>query len=1085
MPAPACNDNWTDRRRYQCEVIRLLECLIASQAAGELIQKQTLCDDVNGDGSLIVPFFRFVTIDPNTCDTTIICDIAFDLSGPYTILGNVIECTIDSEIVNQEVLCYEQAVPSVTAYSGDPGTFAAPDTNVIRSIGFNGCTANPSTPLVGFPPPAENLEVTLDGQFMYVASGESDVTPPGYPDILLAKYNINDFTAPIYTVPLTGFVFGDPPTTERLRSLEYHPRTGELWGMTQNSATLDLTFYTIDEATGVLTHQFGGDTTIGGFPNSNLIGMAITDDGRFHIKSAGGEVRVIEDDYVTLTLEFIKGDAIRGFTSVFGNRLMLLGTVSDDVRETDGTVVDTCPPFIAIPFSSGLGVTPQQTTITKFIRCYFKQPDGTIVTQDQDLDGNPITVPDGAIICECPVIIGNTCANPVPISECCAKPTGVTKCYPDPDAPPFTQTDTFVAGTFLQATPPEGATHMQVKCWGAGGGSGVGGGATTTGGGGGFIQGTFVAQPFAVIVGTGGGGLVGTPGAAGSPNGGAGGAVTGSANIGGGGGGGTGLIGISGDWLIQAGAGGGGGGGSPSSGNGGAAGGTTGTDGGPSVVGPGVGGQGGQPTISGIGGVIGFPLADGKDTTFGFFGHTGGVGGDEIVPGINGSGGGGGGGWTASGGGSGNEPTTPFDPAAGGGGSSGADPHATDVLNIAGGGTTGANQLDPQFVPGAGPIINGDGGVLADGGDGVLVINWFSETPPLRKAFQEASCNADGSTSYVWRDCETNAIVDAALITDCIQPHCLTDEVGVNAQVEIVVDNPGLDFTLSLPGIAPTDGSNVFVTLASTPGAASNGWGIPPAGPFPSNPGDYDDPTFLGFGTFPWDTTGPESYFIRGNVIYGLNKEFQCDFEIYVPQAEASGPTDYSLWYYRSLRDGIWRKFGVSGDTLTTDLECMTPASRTDTDNVNVCNLEPAFTAIVMCDEDPPGTFTSFIRKVYDVPGLVTGGVIDLELDGITPYEVSSESNVVPCTREVSSCNKAAVSHVVTTGISIAVPAGLKSVTIERLTGTVTVAGAFVLSSGNSRITFSATESDCVNASLPAITIAGGTWQWIALSNVE
>lgn len=71
------------------------------------------------------------------------------------------------------------------------------------------------------------------------------------------------------------------------------------------------------------------------------------------------------------------------------------------------------------------------------------------------------------------------------------------------------------------------------------------------------------------------------------------------------------------------------------------------------------------------------------------------------------------------------------------------------------------------------------------------------------------------------------------------------------------------------------------------------------------------------------------------------------------------------------------------------------------------------------------------------------------------------------------------------TGLNISVPAGFRNVTITRLSGTVTIDlgnGVFELG-GGSRPRGISVEGDVygLNTGItPAITITGGTWQWIA-----
>jgi hypothetical protein len=76
--------------------------------------------------------------------------------------------------------------------------------------------------------------------------------------------------------------------------------------------------------------------------------------------------------------------------------------------------------------------------------------------------------------------------------------------------------------------------------------------------------------------------------------------------------------------------------------------------------------------------------------------------------------------------------------------------------------------------------------------------------------------------------------------------------------------------------------------------------------------------------------------------------------------------------------------------------------------------------------------------------------------------------------------------HVVVSGVNTSVPAGLKTVTINNLTGVTTINGAFAL--GDARrvdsVSFNATELSEARGLLPAFTLAGGTWQWVGLQPI-
>jgi|GEM_PF-6150043 len=83
-------------------------------------------------------------------------------------------------------------------------------------------------------------------------------------------------------------------------------------------------------------------------------------------------------------------------------------------------------------------------------------------------------------------------------------------------------------------------------------------------------------------------------------------------------------------------------------------------------------------------------------------------------------------------------------------------------------------------------------------------------------------------------------------------------------------------------------------------------------------------------------------------------------------------------------------------------------------------------------------------------------------------------------------CDKAPVTHVLVQGTGN-VPAGLKSVTINNISGITTINGVFQLGTGRrvDSISYNATESDCVTGLLPAYTLTGGARQWTGLQPVE
>ena len=76
--------------------------------------------------------------------------------------------------------------------------------------------------------------------------------------------------------------------------------------------------------------------------------------------------------------------------------------------------------------------------------------------------------------------------------------------------------------------------------------------------------------------------------------------------------------------------------------------------------------------------------------------------------------------------------------------------------------------------------------------------------------------------------------------------------------------------------------------------------------------------------------------------------------------------------------------------------------------------------------------------------------------------------------------------HVLVSGTGN-VPAGLKTVTINNITGITTINGGFALGNGRrvTSISFDATELSEVRGLLPAYTLAGGTFQWVGLQPIN
>ncbi|MGB0908203.1 MAG: hypothetical protein ACPGVT_11975 [Maricaulaceae bacterium] len=76
--------------------------------------------------------------------------------------------------------------------------------------------------------------------------------------------------------------------------------------------------------------------------------------------------------------------------------------------------------------------------------------------------------------------------------------------------------------------------------------------------------------------------------------------------------------------------------------------------------------------------------------------------------------------------------------------------------------------------------------------------------------------------------------------------------------------------------------------------------------------------------------------------------------------------------------------------------------------------------------------------------------------------------------------------HVLINGQNTNVPAGLKTVTINNLSGVTLIDGGFQMGSGRRAdvMSYSATELPGMRGLLPAITLSGGTWQWTGLQPI-
>jgi len=934
---------------------------IATSSDSIGIQGYILCDN-NVGPTTSTPFIRMQIVMPDL--TVVIVDTTLDGLTPYITTGTVAPC---EENFEQEILCYEEIL-SLTAHNVTPLPGFAP----FNSWDMISCVLPGAGLISSGATPINNIAISPDQQYIYTLSS---LGPPFF----FLQHNLATPAITNYTLTLSGLTL----PTEVPRGLEYDVQSNQLGLLTVDSVSSIMRFYLVNEATAIATLiGTSGTVTV----NSAANALAITNDGNIYVHVGLGTFHKINPITFADTFAFTFLGGVIAATGVEDKILVTVSGVEVDLLRQDGSPTLVCP-FAFL--QTNLAVSGVTTQIVQFIRSYIKQADGSSLTQDTDLNGNLITLPDTATICTCPVEIKSSCTDPVIVKTCCPVPTGVVACYSDPATPPFEQVDTYTPLAPLDflnvAIPPEEATYMEVFAWGAGGGAGFGAAAASLGGGGGFVQGTFPAHPVLVAIGE--GGAFGTPLTNAFPNGGSGGFST-LGEVGGGGGGSTGLLWTDNRWLMQAGAGGGGGGSTATAGNGGAGGFPVGQDGtagtGPLV---GAGGQGGQLTIGGAGGIIGVPGSDGEPASSAFFfGYQGGDGGSAVAP-LEGSGGGGGGGATAGGSGNGRAPGGggDFDASGGGGGSCFVDPAAINPVCTGGFGAVPANTSSPYYVAG-----HGVGGSGAAGGDGLLVIRWFNEGG-LRKAEQFQICNPDGSSSFEWRDVITKVQIDPLLLVeDCLEPICETPIISLApfSTFSITINDPSPDLTvdtfLSPPGT--TDGSPVITLLQRAENVQTNGWGPPPAGPFPANPGNYSFAFSVPI-TLPW-VPGNESYYLKLQFIFGYELQYLCETIIYVPQFEATSPTDTSGFYFQNTRDGIWRDFSQFGLILTGFLDCLEAPVSNDAQLVKVCNLEPFLIPIILCDDQGGGNVIPFLRKYRATSTLIGSGFIDYTLDGTTPYDV-------------------------------------------------------------------------------------------------
>ncbi len=85
-----------DIKDLQKELVRAIRCIQPGNGTIEdpvHIMDRCLCDDVAGDGSVVVNFVRFFELDTTTGAISQIGDYRSDLSGPYVPQGTIRQCS--------------------------------------------------------------------------------------------------------------------------------------------------------------------------------------------------------------------------------------------------------------------------------------------------------------------------------------------------------------------------------------------------------------------------------------------------------------------------------------------------------------------------------------------------------------------------------------------------------------------------------------------------------------------------------------------------------------------------------------------------------------------------------------------------------------------------------------------------------------------------------------------------------------------------------------------------------------------------------------------------------------------------------
>lgn len=149
--------------------------------------------------------------------------------------------------------------------------------------------------------------------------------------------------------------------------------------------------------------------------------------------------------------------------------------------------------------------------------------------------------------------------------------------------------------------------------------------------------------------------------------------------------------------------------------------------------------------------------------------------------------------------------------------------------------------------------------------------------------------------------------------------------------------------------------------------------------------------------------------------------------------------------------------------------------------------------ALTFCVEAPSDLATSPQCYQWDnagTPERVTAYAVTDEtgtferwvvLSGTAPPDLTLPGALTYCEEEAACAEQE--QEAITTGAAGPIPAGFRAVEISNLTGTTTVAGGYILGDGSKvdTVALNSTNHPCINGVLPAITVAGGTFQWIGI----